>query len=200
MIGTNVRDTFKGGSGVPAYLAVWQDSSGQAKEIALAVAKAIGATRAGVIETTVAEETELDLFSEQAVWPILMRTIQLAFEVLVEEGFSPEMVALELYGSGEAAEVFSQMARTGFFRQGRLHSQTSQYGTLSRGEMMLPGKVKADMRSVLAGIRDGSFAEEWKNEQEHGYPVFKELRNRALEHPLNDAEERVRGLVEASLL
>jgi ketol-acid reductoisomerase len=199
MIGARVRETFKNGQGVPAYLAVWQDSSGQAREVALAVAKAIGSTRAGVLETTVANETELDLFSEQAVWPVIMRVIQFAFEVLVEKGFPPEMVALELYGSGEAAEIFTQMARTGFFKQGRLHSQTSQYGTLSRGEMLLPEDVKSDMRSILARIRDGSFAAEWEKEQEQDYQVFDQLRNRALKHPLNDAEEKVRELVKAAL-
>lgn len=106
----------------------------------------------------------------------------------MEAGFPSEMVALELYGSGEASEVFRQMARRGLFRQMRLHSQTSQYGTLSRAPRMLPEDARARFREALEEIRSGAFAREWSAEQEKGYPEFEGLRRTATEHPLNEAE------------
>jgi ketol-acid reductoisomerase len=196
MIGVNVRASFERGSGVPAYLAVAQDASGRARELALAFAKGIGATRAGVLETTFARETELDLFAEQAVWPIIVRDLWLSFEVLVAAGFPPEMVALELWGSGEAAEVFAQMARQGLVAQMRLHSQTSQYGTLSRAERMLPEEARGRLEAALGEIRSGRFAEEWAREQQAGYPRFDALRRAAEGHPLNRAERLGREMLE----
>jgi ketol-acid reductoisomerase len=198
MIGVNVRRSFTGGSGVPAYVAVAQDASGRAREIALAWAKGIGATRAGVLETTFADETVLDLFMEQGVWPIIIRDLLLSFEVLVEDGFPAEMVALELYGSGEAAEIFHQMARRGMIRQMRLHSQTSQYGSLSRAERMLPEEARDRLRRALEEIRSGRFADEWSKEQESGYPRFQELRRRAEAHEINRAETLGREMLERS--
>lgn len=195
MIGVNVRRSFERGGGAPAYLAVAQDASGQARDVALAWAKGIGATRAGVLETSFAQETEIDLFAEQGVWPIIVRDLLLSFEVLVEAGFPPEMVALELYGSGEAAEVFHEMSRVGLVRQMRLHSQTSQYGTLSRAERMLPDETRGRLRAALEEIRSGRFAEEWSREQEAGYPRFRSLRERAEAHPVNAAEVLGRELL-----
>jgi ketol-acid reductoisomerase len=198
MIGINVRRSFERGSGVPAYVAVAQDASGTARQVALAWAKGIGATRAGVLETTFAQETELDLFAEQGVWPIIMRDLLLSYEVLVEAGFPPEMVALELYGSGEAAEIFRQMARVGVIAQMRLHSQTSQYGTLSRGPRMLPDDHKERLREALREIRSGSFAEEWGGEQAGGYGRFEAMREAARAHEINRAEILGRELLERS--
>jgi ketol-acid reductoisomerase len=198
MIGVNVRRSFTKGSGAPAYVAVAQDASGRAREIALAWAKGIGATRVGVLETTFAEETELDLFMEQGVWPIIIRDLLLSFEVLAENGFPADMVALELYGSGEAAEIFHQMARQGIIKQMRLHSQTSQYGSLSRAERMLPEDARGRLRAALEGIRSGRFAEEWSKEQESGYPNFLELRRRAEAHEINRAEVLGREMFERS--
>jgi ketol-acid reductoisomerase len=200
MIGVNVRRSFERGAGVPAYVAVAQDASGRARDVALAWAKGIGATRAGVIETTFAAETELDLFAEQAVWPIIMRDLLLSYEELVDAGFPPEMVALELYGSGEAAEIFRQMARVGIVRQMRLHSQTSQYGTLSRGPTMLPDDTRARLRAALDGIRSGRFAEEWSAEQARGYPRFNEMRSAADAHDINRAEVAAREMIARSAL
>lgn len=188
MIGAEVRRSFERGGGAPAYVAVAQDASGRARAVALAWAKGIGATRAGVLETTFAQETELDLFAEQGVWPIIVRDLLLSYEVLVEAGFPPEMVALELYGSGEAAEIFRAMARRGLIEQMRLHSQTSQYGTLSRGPRMLADDARERLRQALAAIRDGSFAREWAEEQQRGYPVFERLRSEARAHDINRAE------------
>jgi len=189
MIGEHVRTSFEQGRGAPAYVAVAEDASGHARDIALSWAKAIGATRAGVLETTFAQETELDLFAEQATWPMIMRDLMMSFETLVDNGFPPEMVALELYGSGEASEIFRQMSRLGFFNQMRLHSQTSQYGTLSRGETMLPDADRARFTEALEEIRSGRFTKEWSLEQKKGYPRFNALRAEADAHPLNEAEK-----------
>lgn len=192
MIGCGVRESFEQGAGSPAFVAVARDVSGHALETALAWARGIGATRAGVLKTTFAQETELDLFQEQGLWPLLVRAMLTAFEVLVASGFPPEMVALEMYGSGEAAEIFREMARVGFFKQMRLHSQTSQYGTLSRSNQVpFQSELRSFMERALAGIRDGRFAEEWRGEQAAGYPAFSELRAQAESHTLNHAEEEM---------
>ncbi len=196
MIGARVREAYLQGGGAPAFVAVAMDASGRAFATALAWARAIGATRAGVLETTFAQETELDLFQEQGLWPLLVRTMLLSYEFLVEEGFPPEMVALEMYGSEEAAEIFREMARLGFFRQMRLHSHTSQYGTLSRADQLpFAQDLRGFMDRAMAGIRDGKFAEEWRREQAAGYPRFKELRARAEAHSLNEAERKMRQLL-----
>jgi ketol-acid reductoisomerase len=196
MIGAEVRESFVAGRGAPAFVAVAQDASGHALQTALAWARGIGATRAGAFQTTFAQETELDLFQEQAVWPLLFRTWTTAFEYLVAQGFPPEMVALEMYGSGEAAEIFREMARVGFFKQTRLHSQTSQYGTLSRANAVPFAKEMGEfMEKALAAIRDGRFDAEWRAEQAAGYPEFSQLRARAEAHPINQAEAEMRRLL-----
>jgi ketol-acid reductoisomerase len=200
MIGTEVRTAFVEGRGAPAFIAVAQDASGHALETALAWARGIGATRAGAFKTTFAQETELDLFQEQGLWPLLYRTMTMAYEFLVEKGFPPEMVALEMYGSGEAAEIFREMARVGFFKQARFHSQTSQYGTLSRASAVPFAKeIDAFMAKALTEIRDGRFDAEWRSEQAAGYPVFKKLRAQADSHPINQAEEEMRRLMRLTL-
>jgi ketol-acid reductoisomerase len=196
MIGAEVRESFVDGRGAPAFIAVAQDATGHALETALAWARGIGATRAGAFKTTFAQETELDLFQEQGLWPLLTRTLMMSYEFLVEKGFPPEMVALEMYGSGEAAEIFREMARVGFFKQGRLHSQTSQYGTLSRASAVPFAKeIGAFMDKTLATIRDGRFDSEWRREQAAGYPTFKKLRAQAEAHPINHAEAEMRRLL-----
>jgi ketol-acid reductoisomerase len=194
MIGSAVRQRFLDGAGSPAYVGVCQDASGRAWPTALALAHGIGATRAGAIETTFAQETEIDLFLEQATWAAISRALILSFEVLVEDGFDPEMTALELYGSYEAAEVLHAMAEQGFFHQMHLHSRTSQYGTLSRGPRVLPDSMKSTFQRVLEEIRSGRFAREWREEQEAGYPNFRQLWEVAEAHPLNAAEEPGRRL------
>jgi ketol-acid reductoisomerase len=200
MIGAIVREAYAQGGGAPAFVAVAQDASGRAFQTALAFAKGIGATRAAALKTTFAQETELDLFHEQGLWPLLVRTLLTAYEFLVANGFPPEMVALEMYGSEEAAEIFREMARVGFFKQMRFHSQTSQYGTLSRAnEVPFVTDIRAFMEKAMQGIRDRSFAEEWRREQGAGYPLFSQLRAQAEEHPLTKAEERVRQLLRHKL-
>jgi len=115
MIGKGVRDRYLEGSGAPAFLAIHQNPSGFALKTALALGKGIGATRVGLLEVTFEQETELDLFMEQATWPAITRAMLLSYETLVEKGFDPEVVALELYGSLEAAQIFQEMSEIGFF-------------------------------------------------------------------------------------
>jgi len=198
MMGAVVRESFMRGEGSPAFVAVAHDATGQALQKALAWARGIGATRAGVIETTFAEETELDLFQEQAFWPLILRTMLETYAFLVEKGFPPEIVALEMYGTGEAAEIFGEMARVGMFKQMRLHSPTSRYGTLSNARSLpFGGQIRPFMENILAGLRSGKFAEEWRREQEAGYPVFKQLVAQVEGHPINEVEVRMHQLLKS---
>jgi len=198
MIGVQVRRSFELGGGVPAFVGVWQDATKTAWDTALAFAKGIGATRAGVIPSTFQEETELDLFSEQALWPVMLGSIVASFELLVTLVYSPEAVVMELYGSGEGAEVFREMVHTGFFRQMKFHSQTSQYGMLTSFGKLSSDDLKQNFQAALDRIRSGTFAREFLAEQRQGYPVFRRLREQAIQHPLNDAEDRLRPVLEST--
>ena len=193
-MGLTVRELFVQGKGVPAFVAVGRNASGQARQIALALAKGVGCTRAGVLECTFEEEADVNLFGEQALWPLFNQALLLSYEVLVEAGVPPELVALEFYASGEAGEIFRQMAVEGMFEQTRHHSPTSQYGTLSRYEKLPTEEIKQRMKSILSDIRSGRFAEEWAREQAGGYPNLKRLRREALRHPLNGIEKKIRPL------
>jgi len=194
MIGIKVRELFEKGSGASSYCAVHQDASGHAREIMLAIAKAIGSTRVGSIVGSVALETEIDLFMEQATWAGIVEVLRLTFEVLVEAGFPPEIVCHETWGSREAAEIFGAVAEIGLFGQMGLHSQTSQYGQMSRGEVVIPADVRNRFRARLKEIQTGVFAREWEMERLLGYPVFRKLRARALAHPINEAERKMREM------
>ena len=196
-IGHQVRAAFEAGGGVNADVDVWQDSTGTAWATTLALAKGIGCTRAGVFQTSFATETELDLFSEQALWPALLDCLLTAYEVLLERGYPKEAIALELYASSEPADIFLQMAKKGIFEQMRFHSPTAQYGALSRrkdatgsGELL-----RKRMETALEHIRSGKFAKEWKDEEKAGYPVFHRLREAAFRHPITEADTAVRGLL-----
>ena len=198
MIGKVGRDLYLEGSGAAAYVGVHQDASGRAMATALAIAKGIGATRNAVIEQSFEEETDLDLLLEQTFDPAMGQVLLHTYEFLVEAGFAPEVVALELYGSKELAETAAEMADIGFFKQMTFHSQTSQYGNLSRSDWILPaGPFKKKLSEALQAIRRGDFAREWAEEERNGYPEFKRLRDDALQHPLNEVEERLRRLVKS---
>jgi ketol-acid reductoisomerase len=192
MIGVGVRDLYLKGEGFPSFIAVEQDYSGQARDILLALAKGIGSTKAGVIEVTFAQEAEMDLFTEQAVGAIMSAAIQTAIEIEIEAGYPPEAVLLELYMSGEMGIVFNQIVEKGFIRQMDLHSRTSQYGTMTRRPLFATAELKAKMKDILEKIRSGEFAREWMAEQKAGHPVFNDLKQKALSHPLNALEDKVR--------
>jgi ketol-acid reductoisomerase len=199
-IGQQVRIAFEGNSGVNADVDVRQDATGRAWDVTLALAKGIGCTRAGVFHTSFATETELDLFSEQALWPAIFECMLTAYEVLVEKGYPPEAVALELYASSEPADIFLQMAKKGIFEQMRFHSPTSQYGVLSRRKDSTGSQamLRERMELALAYIRSGGFANEWREEESAGYRKFQRLRAEAFEHPINRADRAVRDLLSNS--
>lgn len=196
-IGRQVRIAFEGGSGVNADIDVRQDATGNAWPVTLALTKAIGCTRAGAFHTTFGTEAELDLFAEQGLWPALFDCLMGAYEVLSEYGYPQEAAALEIYASGEAADIFAAMAKTGIFQQMRYHSPTSQYGVLSRRKDATGSSeaLRARMRQALEYIRSGNFASEWKDEEHAGYPRFHQLREQAAAHPLNEADSAVRELL-----
>lgn len=194
--GVNVRERFIKGHGVPTYVYVGQDASGKAKERLLALAKSIGATRAGALEISFAEETELDLFYEQWVKSTMRRVLILAYEILVKEfGYTPEAVVMELYASEGPADYLRGFAKVGIYEEIKLHSTTSQYGTLSREKIVMSDEAKEIIRNIIKDIRMGVFAREWQIEQMLGYPVFNKLKDFAFKHPIIEVEQRIKKLL-----
>ena len=192
MIGVGVRDAYAAGKPVPAFVAVQQDGSGEAWPKTLALARGMGCTRAGAIESTFAEETELDHFSEHFVWPAMFRILVGGFEFLTEQGYQPEAVLMELWGSKEAAEVLERMAEVGIFGQMDYHSPTSQYGQLARREEYGSVDIGTTMRRLVDEITSGRFADEWDAERDAGYPNLVELRERHAGPAVRDFEESLR--------
>ena len=199
MVGRFVRELYERGTGAPVFMYAHQDASGRARERVLALARAIGASRVGAMEITFAEETELDHFTEHFVAPVISRAFILSFEVLTEMGYTPEAVVLELYASGELSEVAKAMAIDGLVKQLPLHSRTSQYGQLTYAERVMPDGEKELIRRIVREIKNGTFAREWQMEQQVGYPVFRRLLKRAMEHPINEAERRLKEQVSIKL-
>ncbi|MCY4089335.1 MAG: ketol-acid reductoisomerase [Caldilineaceae bacterium] len=197
MTGNMVRTLFTEGKGAMAQAAVHQDASGLAWARMMAIAKGIGATRGGVIESSFREEAELDLFAEQIVWSGLVAWFEECFKLGVEHGFSPELMVLELYASGEASEILGLMARNGFYRQMAHHSTTSQYGTLTRSANLLNDEIRAKMRnSVVNDIKGGAFVKEWSREQAEGSTELEKMRQTALGNPMSEAEKGIISLVQ----
>jgi ketol-acid reductoisomerase len=193
MLGQGVRELFLKGAGFLSFVSVEQDASGQAWPLAVALAKAIGSTKAGVMELTAAQETHLDLFMEQAFGPLLGAAITTTYQIGVEAGFPPEAVVLELYMSGEMAYVFKAMAELGLMKQARLHSLTSQFGGMIRSVALNREEIERNMREALDDILSGAFAREWEEERKAGYPSFTFMREMSdEEHPLTVVEERLR--------
>ena len=197
MTGNFVRNLFEQGRGAVAQVAVHQDASGEAWARMMAVAKGIGATRAGVFESSFREEAELDLFAEQVVWAGLVAWFEECFRLGVEHGFSPELMVMELYGSGEASEILGMMARNGFYNQMTYHSTTSQYGTLSRAPRLLNDDIRAKMRqSLVEDIQGGAFTEEWRQEQASGSETLAKLKAQAQHNAMSKAEKEVIDLMQ----
>lgn len=192
MIGAGVRDLYLAGSGFPSFIGVAQDSTGQARALALALAKGIGSTRAGVVEVTFAQEAELDLFTEQCFGPAFGQVLTTAVDLLLDEGYPPEAVLLELYMSGEFAYTLTKIAEMGLVEQGSLHSTTSQYGSMSRGMRFILPQLRTKMREGLEEIRSGQFAQEWAAEQAAGAPTLETLKEAARSLPLHRLEQELR--------
>jgi ketol-acid reductoisomerase len=178
--GHRVREVFKDGAGTPGLLAVYQDASGNAKALGLAYAKAIGCTRAGVIETTFKEETETDLFGEQVVLcGGVTALIRAAYETLVKAGYQPEIAYFECMH--ELKLIVDLMYEGGLSYMWYSVSDTAEYGGYTIGDIV-EQQVKEDFAEALVKIQDGTFAREWIEENKNGLPNFKERRNR--EHDL----------------
>lgn len=195
MIGAGVRDGYVAGRGFPCFVGVHQDTSGQAKPRLLALCKGIGATRGGCIEMSMRDEATLDLFTEQGFGPAWGRVLMSAAELLVEAGYPPEAVLVELYLSGELAYSLEKIRELGMFEQMELHSQTSQYGSITRGAryLELDGALKEKMGVVLEEIRSGKFAEEWSGQQEQAREIFDRIREVRDQLPVAEWERRARA-------
>ncbi|MDD3289870.1 MAG: ketol-acid reductoisomerase [Eubacteriales bacterium] len=192
MIGKGVRETYENGTGFPTFVVVQQDASGQAKEIAIGLAKALGSTKAGAIEVTFNDETYLDLMSEQAVWPLIMNVINEAFKLFIEKGHSPEAILTELYLSKEPAVMMEKMADVGLFKQLPMHSRTSQYGQLSRFGKVDPAPIRKFLEDQYENIVNGGFAREWAAVMEDGMKEYEMLKEQAFHNEISMAEAQVK--------
>ena len=189
-----VRRTFKEGKGVPCLVAVEQDVSGQAMNIALAYAKGIGGTRAGVIETTFAEETETDLFGEQVVLcGGVTSLIKAGFETLVEAGYQPEVAYFECLH--ELKLIVDLIYETGISGMRYSISDTAKYGDVTRGPRIINEDVREEMWEILEEIQSGEFAREWILENQAGRPVFNALLKRDAQHPIEKVGKELRSMM-----
>jgi ketol-acid reductoisomerase len=189
-----VRRQFVDGKGVPCLIAVEQDPTGGAKALALSYAAAIGGARAGVIETTFTEETETDLFGEQAVLCGGMAAlVQTGFEVLTEAGYAPEVAYFECLH--ELKLIVDLMYEGGIANERFSISDTAEYGDLTRGPRVVNAATKAEMKKILGEIQDGTFAREWVAEDDNGRPNFTKLQREGQEHPIEQVGEKLRGLM-----
>ncbi len=189
-----VRRQFVDGKGVPCLIAVEQDPTGGAKALALSYAAAIGGARAGVIETTFKEETETDLFGEQAVLcGGAAALVQTGFEVLTEAGYAPEIAYFECLH--ELKLIVDLMYEGGIANERFSISDTAEYGDLTRGPRVVNAQTKEEMKRILAEIQDGRFAAEWVAEDEAGRPNFTKLQAEGAAHPIEEVGEKLRGLM-----
>ncbi|MDI6821595.1 MAG: ketol-acid reductoisomerase [Actinomycetota bacterium] len=189
-----VRRTYQEGTGVPALLAVYQDYTGNAKEIGLAYAKGLGATRAGVIETTFKEETETDLFGEQCVLcGGTAELIKAGFDTLVEAGYQPEIAYFECLH--ELKLIVDLIYESGISGMRYSVSDTAEYGDLTRGKRIISEQTRDEMRRILREIQSGEFAKEWILENQAGRPVFNALRKREAEHLIERIGKELRSMM-----
>jgi ketol-acid reductoisomerase len=189
-----VRHEYKRGAGVPCLLAVNQDPTGDTKAIALSYASAIGGGRAGVIETTFREETETDLFGEQAVLcGGLTSLIKAGFETLTEAGYAPEMAYFECLH--EMKLIVDLLYEGGISEMRYSISNTAQYGDMTRGPLVVNDETKHRMQGLLAEIQSGAFARDWMKEARTGRRRFQELDERAREHPIERVGARLRDMM-----
>jgi len=189
-----VRREFSEGRGVPVLVAVEQDASGKAWDLALSYAKGIGGTRAGAIKTTFTEETETDLFGEQVVLcGGASRLIQAGFETLIEAGYQPEIAYFECLH--ELKLIVDLMYEGGIAKQRWSVSDTAEYGDYTSGPYIIDDSVKARMKNVLSAIQDGSWAADFIADQDAGAPKFREFRKRSESHPIEQTGRELRQLM-----
>ena len=189
-----VRSEFQKGRGVPCLLAIHQDPSGTTRQVGLAYAKAIGGTRAAVLETTFKEETETDLFGEQSVLcGGITELIRAGYETLVEAGYSPEMAYFECLH--EVKLIVDLIYEGGIANMRYSISNTAEYGDMTRGKRVIGPEARKAMKEILKEIQSGKFAEEWMTEYRVGMPHFRELRKEAEHHPIEAVGDRLRGMM-----
>jgi ketol-acid reductoisomerase len=189
-----VRHEYKRGAGVPCLLAVNQDPTGDTKAIGLAYASAIGGGRAGIIETTFREETETDLFGEQAVLcGGLTSLIKAGFETLTEAGYSPEMAYFECLH--EMKLIVDLLYEGGISEMRYSISNTAQYGDMTRGPVVVNDETKRRMKGLLSDIQSGAFARDWMKEARNGRTRFQQLDEEAREHPIERVGAQLRGMM-----
>jgi len=189
-----VRSTYKQGAGVPSLIAVFQDASGKAKDIALSYASANGGGRAGVIETSFKEETETDLFGEQAVLcGGATALVQAGFETLTEAGYAPEMAYFECLH--ELKLIVDLMYEGGIANMRYSISNTAEYGDLTRGPRVVNAQTKAEMKRILTEIQNGEFAREFILENQAGAATLKAKRRLGREHPIERVGEQLRSMM-----
>jgi ketol-acid reductoisomerase len=189
-----VRRQFEEGRGVPCLVAIEQDASGSALALALSYAKAIGGTRAGALRTTFTEETETDLFGEQAVLcGGATALVQAGFETLVEAGYQPEVAYFECLH--ELKLIVDLMYEGGISKMRWSISDTAEYGDYTRGPRVVNAETKAEMRRILDEIRSGAFAKEWVAEDDAGRPVYTKLAEEGANHPIEEVGARLRPLM-----
>lgn len=189
-----VRRVFTEGAGVPCLVAVHQDATGKAYELGLAYAKGIGGTRAGVLDTTFKEETETDLFGEQAVLcGGITALITAGYETLVEAGYKPESAYFECMH--EMKLIVDLMYEGGMAKMRHSISDTAEYGDYMTGSRIITDATKKEMKQVLAEIQDGTFAKKWLLENQVNRPQFNALRKKAAQHPIEEVGSRLRGMM-----
>ena len=192
--GHTVRSTYVAGAGVPSLIAIEQDASGQAREVALAYAVANGAGRSGVIETTFREETETDLFGEQTVLcGGIAALIEAGYETLVEAGYAPEMAYFECLH--ETKLIVDLLYEGGLANMRYSVSNTAEYGDFTRGKRVVNEQSREAMRQILREIQDGTFAKEYVLENQAGAPTLHARRRLAAEHPIESVGQQLRGMM-----
>jgi ketol-acid reductoisomerase len=189
-----VRRQFVDGKGVPCLIAIEQDASGSAQALALAYAKGIGGSRAGVIKTTFKEETETDLFGEQVVLcGGTTALVQAGFETLVNAGYAPEVAYFECLH--ELKLIVDLMYEGGIARMRYSISDTAEYGDVTRGPRLVNDAVRQEMGKILSEIQNGDFAKEWVAEDDNGRPNFTKLQEQGEQHPIEEVGKKLRGLM-----
>lgn len=192
--GALVRSQFMEGGGVPCLVAIYQDASGKALQLALAHAKGVGGTRAGVIETNFKEETETDLFGEQSVLcGGLSELIRAGYDTLVEAGYAPEMAYFEC--QHEVKLITDAIFAAGISGMHRRVSDTAEYGDYSRGPRIITAETRKEMKKILSEIQSGQFAKEWIDENKTGRKNYDRLRKAADEHPIEKVGAELRGMM-----
>jgi ketol-acid reductoisomerase len=192
--GALVREMYEQGKGVPCLIAVFQDASGKARDRALAYAKAIGGTRAGVLETTFKEETETDLFGEQAVLcGGASELIKAGFDTLVEAGYQPEIAYFECLH--ELKLITDLIYKYGIYGMRKRVSDTAEYGDITRGKRVISDSTRKEMKKILEEVQSGKFAKEWIKENQDGRPNYNKITEDEKQHKIEKVGEELRGMM-----